>query len=212
MSGIVNRVVKAVQHLDAMPRSVRDIVGTKPAKIARIFIVREAIGSALMAVIRRLPGSHVPAGKVLYHLYMILQFDDGTFLRIDKDEIVKVRASRGPPHVPTPDWRVVSSPPVNLATFFDRGESVAPPGWFWRYDATRANCQYFVIWCLKGVGQLTTALRDFVLQTDVPDMFTSDAKSLMRYTTDAANIAQRMIGASGAFRAPPRSAKMVRVI
>lgn len=119
----------------------------------------------------------------IYHLYMVLYFADGSRLRVDKNHVVEITdriAGAG-----TPGTRMnAGNPKCDLATFFNRGESVAGgprPMWVYSAVAPRWNCQAFVTWCLKGSGLLTGAVDKFVNQ---------DAESLVK-----ASLPRKFLGA-----------------
>ena len=105
------------------------------------------------------------------HLFQIITCIEGThhFVRVDKDEVVKivpltehdverVLAAAGKNDVFT-----VSATRLTLREYFRNAQQTAGAS-MWEYDISAANCQDFVLACLKGNHLLTPQLAEFVTE------------------------------------------------
>lgn len=106
----------------------------------------------------------------LYHLFMIVTLDNGTKILLEKNSGInmKVVSSYDPKNTEYMDATYIPSG-LTYKELLDNAQRVLGNKYF-PYDATRSNCQDYIIGLLKGSSILTKQLQDFVKQ-DVASLF-----------------------------------------
>lgn len=200
---VIGKGILAWSNMNNATQSVKNMVRAQNQHvIVRIAVCREPLHPAYQAILRRLPGNTV-GNQTLWHLSVILLFDNGSSYKLEKNEIVEASPCSFPPA--SPSCIVLTVPHIHTAqSFIDHAIECAPSSQaFWRYNARDANCQWFVLWCLQGAGVHVGngAVRDFVLQSSVPTMLTQSSWHALQGVTDIANFGRRILGANALFRA-----------
>lgn len=156
------------------PSLVRDWIKRKGSvKIVNVTVVRNPLTSKFKTILNWITlGDFKQKIKKenyddVFHLFMILRFQDGSALRVDKNHVVEISTNIKGVQEKGGESRNAGNPNCSLEEFFAKGERVAGgprPMWVYSPVAPRWNCQAFVSWCLKGSGLLSSELDKFVNQ------------------------------------------------
>jgi len=99
----------------------------------------------------------------VYHLYCIVTLNNGTKVRMDKNQRVAIEVNPGPLRKDAVCKSVTLPRSTTLEEFIDRGEKLGNEwGSFWRYSGWDNNCQKFIRALLNASG--VTSLDDFIQQ------------------------------------------------
>lgn len=131
----------------------------------------------------------------IFHLYMVMQLQDSSFIKIQKNSTVEIEITSG---------KILSSPnkqqvPYNgaytLNQFLQNGNNLMGTAFF-SYSASTNNCQDFIQGLLKANGFLTLSLQEFIKQpTDkIIQSFPSISKKIIDTATHLGAIGSRLIG------------------
>jgi hypothetical protein len=106
----------------------------------------------------------------LYHLFMLITLSNGVKILVEKNQgiNIKVVSNYNPKKSEYVDATYI---PFGLTfkELLDNGQQVLGNKYF-PYDATKSNCQQYIIGLLKGSSILTKQLQDFVYQ-DTASLF-----------------------------------------
>lgn len=98
----------------------------------------------------------------LMHLYMIIQLKNGVSVKIEKNQIVEIKAfdrkDVGKEYVSVPEMFVRGT----VRGQFEQAEKTVGAENLWRYDLVKRNCQKFVVWFLGDMA--SPKIRNFVEQ------------------------------------------------
>lgn len=141
--------------------------------------------------------------KDMFHLYLLLQLDDQTLWRIEKNEVITVfRVQKTPSseetecvNVPYPNHKPGS---LTVDTLLSNGFK-AHGDTLWIYDPKNANCQVFAQQMLRGNGLLTTELNDFIKQDAVTlfEQMPQYVHTVSKAVTDTAGTLNRLYFGEG---------------
>jgi hypothetical protein len=173
-SGIsrVKEAVSAAFGSDRLPKSFRDNLkkhGEK--KIRSVRIVREPLARAVNAFANILTGGTFnevakKQGEAgFFHLYSIIELDDGTRLRFEKNERPVLEPMSGSPAVNSQS--VTVSGRGTLGEMVDKGIKRMGESKYISYDPINNNCQDFLLANLGAAG--INAPRGFIKQ-DVEEL------------------------------------------
>lgn len=170
-------------------------------KIKKIVVGRKPIQSGVEKVANLLSLGKYEANKKslgydkMFHLFMIITLDDGSSIKLEKEEVPKLTISSdaGPDKI-----EVQKQPNVSMNEFIKNAETKAGGTKLWVYDPISQNCQYFVKWCLQGSNLLTPEVEKFVMQdaNKVIEGF-SWFQKLGRAATNIANVADVALHGQG---------------
>lgn len=172
------------------PPNVREWIKKKDGiKITNVSVIRNPLTSKFKTILNWITlGDFNKKIKKenyddIFHLFMILRFQDGSHLRVDKNHVVEISTRIEGVQEKGGAQMNAGSPNCSLEEFFRKGEYVAggpKPMWVYSPVSPRWNCQAFVSWCLSGSRLLTPALDKFINQ---------NAESLV-----SGGIAQKFLG------------------
>lgn len=184
----------AINLMRTMPPNVESFVKRYGnLKLLDVTVLRVPVNKMLLGILNVLPGTNVKG--TLYHLFQVLHLETEKYLRLDKDEVVKIEElSRSEFMQLRKDFESMTVQSSSLITFKEYVEKAENVGGldFWRYDAIKCNCQVFVKDCLRGSGLWSSEIEKFVLQTEVGGMFSSGTKHFMNAVTDTAGTARQL--------------------
>jgi hypothetical protein len=180
------------------------------AKITKIVIGREPIRKGVETVLSWLSLGKYDANKKslgydqMFHLFMIITLSTGKTFKMEKNEVPEISFATNAGN----DTMNVKAPNVTFKDFLQNAERVAGGDKLWVYDAVRANCQDFVLACLRGSRVLTPAISKFVKQNAVAVLegmswFEKAAKKI----TDTANVIDVVKHGQNDAAAPPNAFK-----
>jgi DNA adenine methylase len=106
----------------------------------------------------------------LYHLFMIVSLSNGVKILVEKNSGINITqvSNYDPKNTEYVDATYIPSG-LTFKELLDNGQQVLGNKYF-PYDATKSNCQQYIIGLLKGSSILTKQLQDFVYQ-DVASLF-----------------------------------------
>lgn len=106
----------------------------------------------------------------LYHLFSIITLDNGVNILAEKNNGLNIKqvSSYNPKNTDYVDATYIPSG-LTFKELLDNGQRVLGNKYF-PYDATKSNCQQWVVGLLKGSSILTKQLQDFIYQ-DVATLF-----------------------------------------
>ena len=208
-----------IKNLDKMPAPLAALLkSAENMTISGVYVCRSPLEGFIQGFAEKSTGQK----QQFYHLYQVLVLNGPDnkklFVRVDKNQRVDVHMYEvfTPPSGDN-SWVLLQLPhPVNLVQYFANAENFhnktvdksRQP--FWRYDAAKANCQLFVLWCVEGNGiKLTNEQRNWIYQkVEMPNYVNVGANVV----TTAANAVQQFFGA-GKYRSkvgPPSPALVQR--
>jgi hypothetical protein len=126
----------------------------------------------------------------VFHLYMVMEFSDGTEVGIEKIETVKVRYKIPPIEQTTTECKTVSVKSIKLKTLIETAEKKNSNLYY--YTAWKYNCQDFVN-TLATIAGAPLSLSSFILQ-NVYDMVKDNEMLQKRIMliTDTAGLTRRV--------------------
>lgn len=127
----------------------------------------------------------------IFHLFMVIQLENDTFIRVDKNEVVHVRVGQGLEGQSKPAGK--PNPPADLRNFFFRGQKLVGPNAYWIYSAHSTNCQRFVLDTLMANNMLNPGLEEFIKQDAAKVLPPGVGRTLADFATDLAGRANRVI-------------------
>jgi hypothetical protein len=121
----------------------------------------------------------------MFHLSVVLDLEDGTRVRLEKNETVQMS-----PYSPRPDTQVMPAgqPDCTLSEFVKRAADYQGAS-FWTWEVQN-NCQVFVMSCLSGNHLNTAALSSFVKQ-DIKAIFKSSPPWLEPLVNGVTSVASK---------------------
>jgi len=178
VSSGISRVKEAAGALfgsDRLPKSFRDNLAKHgEKKIKSIQVVREPIARAVNAFANIITaGTFNEVAKKqgeagFFHLYSIIELEDGTRLRFEKNERPVLEPMSGSPSDKAQSVSV-SGKGVILGDMINKGMKRMGESTYIAYDPITNNCQDFIEANLGAVGLSTPALKSFVKQ-DVAEL------------------------------------------
>ena len=121
----------------------------------------------------------------LYHLYAIIQLEDGYTFMIEKNERVKIiHYNENKPNLTRCRTTNIKHRNITLRDFIENAENKSDEN-FYRYSATKYNCQRFILDLLtsNGINQY-----NYFIKQDVSDLFNSSISKFVDLVTDIAGI------------------------
>lgn len=199
VSSGISRVKEAASALfgsDRLPKSFRDNLAKHgEKKIKSIQVVREPLARAVNAFANIITGGTFnevakKQGEAgFFHLYAILELDDGTRLRFEKNERPVLEPMSGSPSSNAQSVSV-SGKGLGLGEMVDRGIKRMGEGTYIAYDPINNNCQDFLLGNFAPL--MTGELRSFIKQ---------DVAELVEKTPSFSKIlAQKATGLAGKAR------------
>jgi hypothetical protein len=106
----------------------------------------------------------------LYHLFCIITLSSGVKILVEKNQGINIKlvSSYNPKNTEYIEAGYIPSG-LTFKELLDNGQQVLGDKYF-PYDATKSNCQQYIIGLLKGSSILTKQLQDFILQ-DTASLF-----------------------------------------
>lgn len=146
-------------------------------KITDFYVCRTPIFNNLSKIANFLSaGDYDKAKKLLhyddmYHLYTIIVLEDGTKLKLEKNEEPELKkvSENEIKNIETEGTQCkrvngIDGKTLTINDLIKNGETVSGKNKFYVYDIVDANCQLFVMDLLKGSNLLTSELDNFIMQ------------------------------------------------
>jgi len=197
------------------PPKVRQMIkqhGEK--KITSISVARSPIQAIYKKVINIILDNKMEENRKklnyddIFHLYLIITLDDGTILRLEKNQVISMK-----PYTKSTaqEMQVPYKGNLLLGQLLINGQKSHGQTYF-TYDSIRANCQIYVYHILKGSKLINKQLETFILQ-DAPALISNDTKfeKTARTITNLASIFDQLIEGRG-IQAPPARRRPKSVI
>lgn len=173
--------------------------------IVGISVFRIPLAGALRTAIEILQGKKFDH-EILYHVFQVI-FTETRAFRVDKNAVVDVQtfmsgSDMGLAGVESMVVRGVREKRITVDEYFTNAERYHPVS-FWKYNPESANCQKFVMWCLRGNQiDVPLSLIDFFYQDVSIPMI---ALSAMTGITSIAGVISRIYGSVTDRKLPNRS-------
>lgn len=193
-SRAVSRISEAVSSLfgdNRLVKSFRDTLKThRDKKIVGITVIREPLERAVAGFANVLTGGKF--GEVaqqqgeagFFHLYSILELDDGTKLLYERNERPVLSAGGKQPGAKA-EMVQASGKNIVLSDFIENAiKAAGGVEGYVSYDPLRNNCQKFLIDSLRGNGLLTPELTSFI-QQDLTQLI-EETPSFSKYLAEKA--------------------------
>ena len=127
----------------------------------------------------------------IYHLFMILIFEDGSRMSLEKNQRVKIRKPK--PKSKQTECKTVSIGGIPFGQMMMKAEERGGKD-FYRYSAYRFNCQHFLNTILTANG--INSLSSFILQDARSLLPKGIGRSAIQSVTDAAGFIDALTGGS----------------
>lgn len=185
---------KALSYLQSRPSNVSSLLKSHGEKtITNFQVCRSPINSVIKKLLNLISGGQIKRVEEknnyddIYHLFLIMTFNDGSKYSIEKNERVVIK--KNPQQRPNSECK---SAGVNI-TFNDliSGAEKRDGGNLYRYDASNWNCQKFLSTLSSVAG--VSGLNSFIMQ-DANALVQGNTKKIAQATTDVAGVASRIIG------------------
>jgi len=173
----------------------------KDFTITRVVVGREPVNSMIQKFVNLISlGKFEQAKKDLnyddvFHLYALLTLSRGgqnVTLRIEKNEVIKLR-----PYSGNAEESMTARPsrPITLQQFIRNGiNAFGSVKEFVRYDAVSNNCQRFISTLLRASGMLTPELSRFITQDAEKLLESKFARKVGKTITDVTAGVSQMMG------------------
>lgn len=173
----------------------------KDMTIVKIEVNREPVNRVIQTVLNLITfGGFEKAKKNLsyddmFHLYMILEFEDGEKLRIEKNQ--KIRIERVKSYkMERADMMITVDRPLTLSELFKNTIDTVGAYQFYIYSAFKNNCQRFVMDILQSNKLGNAEIYKYVLQDAgyILENNPSFLRSIAQFSTDSAAKLQELFG------------------
>lgn len=203
MSSIFSRLKEAASALfgsNRLPKSFRDnLKKYSNQRIRRIQVVREPLARAVNAFAGLLTGGRFnevakKQGEAgFFHLYSILELEDGTMLLYEKNERPVLQPYTGQPGSQAESVSA-SGKNIPLGEFIQKSIDRMGMENFVSYDPLQRNCQDHLINSFTANNLLTSDLREFIKQdlTELIEETPSFSKTLAQKATGLAGKAREI--------------------
>tara|TARA_R110000803_G_scaffold117271_2_gene185824 strand:+ start:166 stop:987 length:822 start_codon:yes stop_codon:yes gene_type:complete len=200
----VREVFKGVRK-DRFPPAERKWLDENGSKIiTKMTLFREPVETAIDRVINYLSLGKWAEMKNKYgfdnffHLGMVVEYDDGKMVSIDKTGTLNIKEVSGVPS----KAETLEIPIRNRFSFnhmINGAKRILGDEKFFRYDAFKSNCQMFVMGLIKAVGVDSPSVRDWVFQdiTELVKELPSYVGKVAKTLTNIAGVADVAIHGEG---------------
>lgn len=184
---------KGLEYLHSRPRSITNFIKSHGSKkIIKFYICRAPITSAYKKIINYLSKGKLEEAKTkynyddVYHLYLVMVFEDNERYSIEKNEIIKIEKAKDNKN------GTCIERPVNTTfnDLIDKSEKANKS--LYRYTAWEYNCQNFVQTFANAAG-IGPDVRPFVMQ-DYTSAFNTDLQKGAVTATDIYALLKRVTG------------------
>ena len=127
----------------------------------------------------------------MYHMFIFLYLEDGTSIRLDKNDLVDIEIGALPQDHHDCRKKIDLQPKVQLAGMFKIAEKVNKD--LYIYIPWKRNCQDFIATLMKALNIKDADLLDWIVQ-DFEKAFTPAVKLFTKGITDTRALMRRMIG------------------
>jgi hypothetical protein len=133
-------------------------------------------------------GNKKPYDK-LFHLFMVLTMEDGTFLVLEKNEVIKLSVYNG--RKGAEELKISKPPSRTLEKVLEKTEDRMGYSYH-RYDAIKNNCQDFLMNILNANKFGSAAAKAFIKQ-DVKGLIGKSTQKALSGATRLFGIAQTLV-------------------
>jgi hypothetical protein len=133
----------------------------------------------------------------MFHVFLILQLDDGVQLRVEKNEVINISVLSGRPYFTgSYDMGHVD---IRLSEFLEKTRRNMGDEKYFLYDPQNNNCQVFLLSLLRSNGLLTPDIQEFFSQNteDVVGSLQPYVKKFAQGAISAAQILNVILYGSG---------------
>ena len=183
--------------LNKRPRAVNNFLRLHGNKhIRKITVSRTPIGAKIkyVADLITLGGFSANMKKLnyedVYHLFMLVELDDGTLFRIEKNSRVDITLN---------DRRLgetmINIDNINhtLNDMFNNAEKEYGLERLYRYDPFKTNCQVLLVDLISAINKITPQLREYIMQTASALIESDIIKYLAKMATDSTALIRHTI-------------------
>jgi hypothetical protein len=153
---------------------VRDLISKyKDYKIVHILGAKQPIESSVQWLANIISSGKYEQAKSklgydnFFHVYLILRLEDGTKLKLEKNEVINIEVITGL-QKNTGSYNIGDTN-IRLGDFLSRGQQLMGPDKYFDYDPFNNNCQIYLLSLLKANG---------LINKDISDFFGQDAQTV----------------------------------
>jgi hypothetical protein len=178
------------QKLNQRPKAINDYLklhGNK--KLRRIIVSRKPVSGKIqyIANLVTLGGWTQNMKKLnyddIYHLFMIVELDDGTLFKLEKNSRVDITLHDNK----LGDTMInIENIENTLNDMFENAEKEYGLERIYRYNAFKTNCQMLLVDLISAINKMTPQLREYIMQTASALIESDIIKYLSKMATDAA--------------------------
>lgn len=145
---------------------MRDLISKyKDYKIVHILGAKQPIESSVQWLANIISSGKYEQAKSklgydnFFHVYLILRLEDGTKLKLEKNEVINMEVITGL-QKNTGSYNIGDTN-IRLGDFLSRGEQLMGPDKYFDYDGFTNNCQIYLLSLLKANGLINKDISDF---------------------------------------------------
>lgn len=153
---------------------MRDLISKyKDYKIVHILGAKQPIESSVQWLANIISSGKYEQAKSklgydnFFHVYLILRLEDGTKLKVEKNEVINIEVITGL-QKNTGSYNIGDTN-IRLGDFLSRGEQLMGTDKYFDYDGFTNNCQIYLLSLLKANG---------LINKDISDFFGQDAQAV----------------------------------
>jgi len=177
------------QKLNQRPKAINDYLklhGNK--KLRRIIVSRKPVSAKIQYIADLVTfGGWTQNMKKLnyddvYHLFMIVELDDGTLFKLEKNSRVDITL-----HDNKLGDTMKSIDNINntLNDMFEISEKEYGLERIYRYDPFKTNCQMLLVDLISAINKITPELREYIMQTASMLIESDILKYIAKMATDS---------------------------
>lgn len=180
---------------DYQPK-VRQILSEyRNTNVISITVRRDSLNKAVDAAVNTITLNKFNQSKqqagydTYFHLYIIVELDNGIKLKIEKNEVINIELYWNYPNI-NDHYVVNMSNPINLITMLDNTKNGMGIDKYFYYDPIYNNCQNFIYSIMKYNNLLDNnhGLEQFILQdmSTLMNNLSDTNQKIMKHVTDIA--------------------------
>jgi len=189
------------QKLNQRPKAINDYLklhGNK--KLRRIIVSRKPVSAKIQYIADLVTfGGWTQNMKKLnyddvYHLFMIVELDDGTLFKLEKNSRVDITL-----HDNKLGDTMKSIDNINntLNDMFEISEKEYGLERIYRYDPFKTNCQMLLVDLISAINKMTPQLREYIMQTASMLIESDILKYIAKMATDSTALIRHTMEGGG---------------
>ena len=189
------------QKLNQRPKAINDYLklhGNK--KLRRIIVSRKPVSAKIQYIADLVTfGGWTQNMKKLnyddvYHLFMIVELDDGTLFKLEKNSRVDITL-----HDNKLGDTMKSIDNINntLNDMFEISEKEYGLERIYRYDPFKTNCQMLLVDLISAINKMTPQLREYIMQTASMLIESDILKYIAKMATDSTALIRHTVEGGG---------------